>query len=84
MLPQDLWKNPTLFIDSMWWDRPSYEPNVWRCSGLLSYDEYNFDAPSDAIHHVPWPMMELEDLLVSVEEYFATRNLGGGGHPYGI
>jgi hypothetical protein len=55
----------------MWWDRPSYEPNVWRRSGLLGYDEYDFDAPPDGIHHVPWPTMELEqeDLLVSVEEY---------------
>jgi hypothetical protein len=55
-------------MDSTWWDRPIYEPDAWRSSGLLGGDKYDYDAPHAAGQHVPRLVSEL-DMEVSVDEY---------------
>jgi hypothetical protein len=48
-----LWQDLTFAMDSLWWDWPTYEPCLRRQSGLLSKEEYNYDAAADAPQQVP-------------------------------
>jgi hypothetical protein len=49
ILPQDLQEDPTFVMDSEWWDRPAYEPCMRHHSGLLGDEEYDYNAPADAL-----------------------------------
>jgi hypothetical protein len=40
ILPPDLREDPTITMDSAWWDHPAYDPCLRRRLGLLGDTEY--------------------------------------------